>query len=163
MAIFYALVFSCLSHAGIFPIFNQAGDQATLMMSALNGGDPDAQQLFRVLSANAGEEQGKWTKKSAFIDRDGVKAFSTICVFSKLVPGNGSCTVVLHAAKGMIIQRAEKTVSYLIEDSAEATRMAQLFFPEAGKDFFRSANGNFMMSLERDSQGQARRFELSYR
>ncbi|MGE3263264.1 MAG: hypothetical protein AB7K68_15900 [Bacteriovoracia bacterium] len=163
LLIFCAVFASLAAEAGIYPIFNREGNQATLMLSGIGGGDSDTQRLFEILAVGQQDEQGKWTKKAAFVDKQGVKAFSVVCVFSKIVHGSGTCTVVLHAAAAMMIDLPNKTVTYDLTDSAEASRMAQTFVSMPSGEIFRSANGRFVIAAERDGSGAVVRFLLGYR
>jgi hypothetical protein len=156
-----ALLFSLTAKAGIYPIFSK-NDQATLMISGI-GHDPDAEHLFNTLAASPDDEQGKFTKKVKYTDPAGIQAFSVVCVFSKLVPGNGSCTIVMHAAAGMVIDKDKKTFVYVLTDPIEASKMAQVFLPAASGVVYRSANGRFEAIAERNQANAVTRFQISYR
>ncbi|MGZ3693374.1 MAG: hypothetical protein ACXWQO_04160 [Bdellovibrionota bacterium] len=159
---FVALLFSLTAQAGIYPIFSKEGNQATLMLSGI-GHDPDAEHLFETLAAGQEDEQGKFTKKVKYTDPAGIQAFSVVCVFSKLVPGNGSCTVVMHAAAGMMIDKDKRTFTYVLSDPSEASKMALVFLPAASGVVYRSANGRFEAIAERNQANAVTRFQISYR
>lgn len=149
------------AQAAVYPIFNQKENQATFMMAGLSG-DADASALFAALAVGSEEEQGKLTKKVKYVDANGIQAFSVVCVFSKLVPGKGSCTMVLKASPGMQIDFTQQSVLWIV-DTAETAKLAALFSANATGDFFRSANGRLVLHLDRDSAGAPVRFGLSFR
>jgi hypothetical protein len=160
LIVFLALFLSIRAEAGIYPIFKV--DQATLMITGL-GHDIDAQHLFETLAAGSQDEQGKWTKKVKFTDKSGLQVFSVVCVFSKLVEGNGSCTVVLKAANGVAINKDQKTFTFDLQDPAEAEKMAAIFLPAPSGVVYRSANGKFEAVAERNAANEVTHFVLSYR
>jgi hypothetical protein len=156
-----AQIIAVHAEAAVYPIFNQAQNQATFMMAGLTG-DADAQAMFDALAMSQQDEQGKWTKKVKYTDRNGTQALSVVCVFSKLVPGNGSCTLVLKASPGMQIDFSAKSVLWVVE-GAEAAKLAELFLPAATGDFFHSGNGRLVMHIDRNETGAPARFGLSFR
>ena len=166
MRIFFCLLLLLVpsaARATVFPIFSNSEEMVTLMLGAI-GRDADAAGLYEALSADRKDEQGKWTKKVALVDAAGVKAFSAVCVFSKVVDQSGSCTVIFRGTQGMRIDKKNKTVSYELADSADAKQLASFFvIPAQSGDFYRSTNGNFVIGAERDSQGQVRRIYFNYR
>lgn len=161
--LFVALAQFLATHAqaAVYPIFNQSQNQATFMMAGLTG-DADATVLFAALAMGSQDEQGKLTKKVKYTDASGTQAFSVVCVFSKLVPGEGSCTMVLKSTPGMQIDFAKKNLLWIV-DTAEAAKLAALFAPGSVGDFFHSANGRLVMHIDRDPAGAPVRFGLSFR
>lgn len=157
-----ALLFPFTASATIFPIFNKNGNQATLMITGL-AANPEGLRLFETLAAGQQDEQGKFTKKVKFVDKNGVQAFSVVCVFSKLVQNNGTCTVVFAAAESMDIRLNEKTVTYDLRDPKEAAGMVALFNATTAGEIYRTDNGRFVISAERNAAGEVTRALLSYR
>lgn len=149
--IFFALLWSLPAQAMVFPIFNRDGQSATLMLTGM-GQDMDAFRFYSALNVPREEEQGKWTKKVALVDQAGVKTFTAVCVFSKLVETNGSCTLVLRASTNTAISLNNKTASFDITGGPDLEIISRFFvIPDQSGDFYRSSNNRLALGAVRDS------------
>jgi hypothetical protein len=158
-----SFLFCLPAEANVFPIFNRDGNMATLMLTG-TGQDVDAYNLYNALGVPRQDEQGKWTKKVALVDQAGVKTFSAVCVFSKVVETSGSCTLVLRSSNGLLINLNDKTASYDLLGGPDLENFAKLFLiPGESGDFYRSANNRLVIGTEHDGNGILRRIYLHYR
>ena len=144
-------------------IFKKDGATATVWLNGLPG-DPDAPALFETLAAPPQEEMGKLTKKVAFVDRDGARAFEVVCAFSKIVTTTGSCFIVLHSSsKGTVIDAKSRMTVYRALDSADAERLRQLFkTPETGGEIYRSSDKHLAIQVALGEDKKALDFVLAY-
>ena len=83
------------------PIFKQDGTQATILFAGMPG-DPDPSGLYNALAIPPEDFQGKWAKKLFLPDASGAHAFDIDCVFSKMIVGNGTCTMIFRRSPGLI-------------------------------------------------------------
>ena len=147
------------------PIFSRDGKQGTVLIRGMPG-DTDASSFYNLLAAPPVEEQGKWTKKASFTGADGVRSFDIVCAYSKMIPDNGSCILVLRAAEGMSIGSGQ--ITYRVTgDTAE--RLAKLFAIPAdaargAHEIYHSNAHHLTMNIEANSADQKiQLFQLEYR
>jgi hypothetical protein len=146
-----AMLLSQTAGANTFPIFAQGGKQATVVIQG-SPSDLDAQRLFDLLVVPAQEEQGKLTKKVKFIGADGIDAFSIVCAFSKVIPGNGSCIVVMKQAVGLTIDGTNRSFVYELS-SQDAAGFAALFHTTVAQPAYLSNAGHLELDILRPDDG----------
>jgi hypothetical protein len=129
-------------------------------------GDPDASSFYNLLAGPPVEQQGKWTKKASFTGADGVKAFDIVCAYSKMIPDNGSCILILRAAEGVTIGSGQ--ITYRVTGET-ADRLAKLFaIPADAKhgthEIYHSRDHHLTMNIEANSSDQQiQLFQVEYR
>lgn len=133
-----------MAKATTFAIFGKDGQKASIMVNG-RPGDADAIRIFDLLSAEPQEIQGKITKRTSFTGTDGVKCFDVICAFSKLIPENGSCFVVLQPAAGVTIDAGRKLARYELSDDS-AREFAKLF-AAGSRASYASSDGKLTFEL----------------
>jgi hypothetical protein len=159
---FCAVLFSSHAGASTQGLFSSDGKKLTVLLAAVTT-NPDAIQLFDVMNVPIEDAQGKRTKKILFTDSDGVKALSILCVFSKIVPNLGSCTVSLETARGMLIEPAAKHLGYTIQGD-QAAALAELFIQKPGSDeLFKSSDQHLIISAQKSAGARVTSFTLEYK
>jgi len=122
-------------------IFSRDGQTASISLLGISG-DPDPAALYDSLKVPAEDYNGKWAKKVLLPGQDGSsKAFYIACVFSKMIVGSGSCTVVFHADPGRVDVVASEGRARLALHGEEASRFAQNFNVRGDGSIFRSQSG----------------------
>jgi hypothetical protein len=151
--------------AGTHPIFSRDGKQGTVLLQGMPG-DPDASSFYNLLAGAPVEQQGKWTKKATFTGADGVKSFDIVCAYSKMIPDNGSCILILRAAEGMTIGSGR--ITYRVTGDT-AARLAKLFTIPANAthgshEIYHSRDHHLTMNIEvSSSDQQIQLFQVEYR
>lgn len=127
-------------------IFAQDGTKATVTMMALTQ-NADAIAFNDALNVPAEDMNGKITKKAAYIDPQGVQAFSAVCAFSKVAPGTGSCILVFNKSQNLRMEPSRKAIGLSVAGQAEAVKAAKLFVSGEGDGvLFRSSDSHFVVT-----------------
>lgn len=156
-----ALFASTASHASTQALFARDGSKASVFVLG-RPGDSDGIRLFDSLNVRVEEMNGKLTKKLGYDSPAGQRVFSIVCVFSKILKENGTCTVVLNAQNGTTVDKGNHFAEFLQQDSVEAAKIGALFvMPAAGEVVYASADGRLQISVAR-SQGSINVFHLRY-
>lgn len=142
-------------------VFSGDGSKATVLLLAV-GTNPDAAQLYGVLNVPAQEVNGRTLKRVLFKDAAGTEAVDIVCVLSKVVPGVGSCTAILHAAKGLTQDPAHGVAVYQVAGEEAARLAAQFAARSPGGEIYRSSDGHFIIAAIRDSLMATKALRLSY-
>jgi hypothetical protein len=143
-------------------LFSRDGKKVTVLLAAVTT-NPDSISLFDSMNVPVDESQGRRRKSILFTDADGVKSLSVLCVFSKIVPNLGTCTVLLVASRGMVIEPSAKRVVYALEGDT-AAKLTALFVAKPGTtELFRSSDEHLVISTVKDeSSGEVRSFSVEY-
>jgi hypothetical protein len=136
--------------AGVTPIFNQNGTEATFLLSGMPG-DPDAPGVWNAMVAPPENFQGKLAKRLFLDGADGKRAFDVDCVFSNVIQNYGSCTVIFRASAGLVeVSKAAGTARLWLTGAAAAKFAQQFSMREDSTVLFRSANGRLNFTVARD-------------
>jgi hypothetical protein len=151
--------------AGTNPIFSRDGKKGTVLIRGMPG-DTDASSFYNLLAGPPVEQQGKWTKKASFTGADGVRSFDVVCAYSKMIPDNGSCILVLRVAEGMTIGSGR--ITYRVTGDT-AARLAKLFAipadaTQGAHEIYHSQDHHLTMNIEVNSADQKiHLFQAEYR
>ena len=142
------LFFATSSWGATSPLFSQDGNTATFLLAGMPG-DPDPVGLWNALAIPAEEFQGKLSKKVELLDAQGAKVFNIACIFSKVIEGNGSCTVILRKTSGLVDISSGRASLWLRGE--RALQFANFFRMRAESTIiFRSQNVRLNFSVARD-------------
>ena len=138
----FCLLGTSLARAATQIIFAQDGTKATVTMMALTQ-NADAIAFNDALDVPVEDMNGKLTKKAAYVDPQGVQAFSAVCAFSKVAPGTGSCILVFNKSQNLRMEPSRKAIALSVA-GADAPKAAKLFV-NGGADgtLFRSGDSHF--------------------
>jgi len=138
-----------------------SSDKATILMLAMNS-NPDATALDSAISAQSQDENGKLVKSLDFKTSDGKPAFDIQCVFSKLVPGEGSCITVIQATSNLQMDTQNNRLKFHLE-GADAAALAEFFvLPQDGTRIYVSSDNKMVIDAARDSSGAIDSFTVTY-
>lgn len=163
LALMFAIAFSAAAaHASTQVIFSKDGLKATVLLPSISG-NPDSAALYEALNVPEQEDSGKITKKFALTGADGERLLETVCVFSKLVKGHGSCAIVLHAAAGVMFNPGQSQARLDVQGDT-AARFAAFFYILAHPDglLYQSSDGALMIRFIPDGRGGVDSMSLTY-
>ena len=128
-------------------IFSRDGQTATVLLVGMPG-DPDPVKFYNSLKVAPEDFQGKWSKKLSLAGPDGAKSFDAACIFSKVMPNNGTCTLIFHATDGRIEVNSGAGKANLWLTGNEARLFSDFFvLPEESGFVFRSTDGRLNISF----------------
>lgn len=136
------LLCSSFASAATQIIFAQDGTKATVTMMALTQ-NADAIAFYDALNVPIEDMNGKLTKKAAYVDPQGVQAFSAVCAFSKVAPGTGSCVLVFNKSQNLRMEPSRKAIALSVA-GADAAKVGKFFVNgDADGTLFRSSDSHF--------------------
>ncbi len=149
-------------------IFAADGSKATVLLMSMMSGDTDAAKLYAAVNVPEEIISGKRTKRLEFNNSNNVRAFSVVCVMSAFIDGNGTCTVIIHAAANSSIDKETLTARLSVDQPAELATIAPLFVIAAGSEsIYATADGRFTVRAEYAAPVNAaplmRALEINYR
>jgi hypothetical protein len=123
--------------AGTNVIYSKDGSKATVLIPAFLGENPDSTAFYQAMNVPEEDTNGKRSKRLQQNDSTGVPMLDAICVFSKLVNNEGSCTIVFHPGPN-----TQVTGPILLKvKGEEAANLSKLFTPSTG-EVFHSTDGH---------------------
>lgn len=139
------IVYSLHSAADTRAMFAKDGSKATVLMIGMGlSANPDAVKFYETVAQEPVDEQGKFTKRFQFVDKDGAMPFVTICVFSKLAPDTGTCTLTFKPAAGVEYSASSGVIRYTTEGE-DALKLQALFKgTQVSGEFFRSTDDHLV-------------------
>jgi hypothetical protein len=143
-------VFGTRAEASTQAFFHKDGQQASVVLMGMPG-DSDPAGFYGALNVAPEDFQGKWSKKLSLANREGGKAWDAACVFSKMIEGSGTCTLVFRAAEGLVTVDRAAGRAQLMLTGEEAARFAEKFnLPETTNFIYRSKDGRLQLSFVRE-------------
>lgn len=161
------LSLSFQANARTQPIFSADGSKATVMILG-GAGDNDAKKLFDTLTVPQEDFNGKWSKKMAFDSATtGQRILSIVCVFSKIIADNGSCTLVLMPSEYSTINKGDARLA-IMDNMSDAQRIMREFYISNPRtrnmDIYTSADGRLHLQANWSANGlRIETFTLEYR
>lgn len=105
--------------------FSKDGARASVAMTAM-GDNPDAVNLFNVLTQAAKNFGGRLSKRVTFVDNAGAKALDISCVVSANYKTMGNCVVTFFRSTNVQLDSSQHHASLILHES-EAERFAKEF------------------------------------
>lgn len=137
-------------------IFNREGNQATVMLMGMPG-DSDPFGFWNALNIPPEDFQGKLNKRLAVNDPAGgaTRPFDAVCVFSKMIANNGTCTLIFRSVEGSGLVNRAAGQARLLLTGEQAELVAKAFVIPAETNFvFRSRDGKLQVSVVKEDDGR---------